>query len=86
MSFFPCFLQGVKNTLLIGALGVTFGSWLKVFSLGENDFYLLMIGQSFVAAFYMSTYGIIGHLTALWFGVDEISTAGACAVFGDQVK
>ena len=45
-----------------------------------------MIGQMFVAAFSVFTYGLVGRFTALWFGSKEISRAGALTLFGDQVS
>lgn len=45
----------------------------------------MLIGQSFQAVFQILTFGLSARFTAIWFGADEISIAGALGLFGDQV-
>ncbi|XP_065215553.1 uncharacterized MFS-type transporter C09D4.1-like isoform X2 [Planococcus citri] len=76
---------GVRNTLIIGATGVTIGTWIKVFSVHRDRFFLVLIGQSFQAVFQILTFGLCARFTAIWFGANEISIAGALGLFGDQL-
>lgn len=55
-------------------------------SVAPDKFYVLMIGQTLLAIFSVFTFGIAARFTAIWFGKDEISQAGALALLGDQVS
>lgn len=72
--------------MIIGATGVTIGTWIKVFSVAPDRFALVLIGQLFQAVFQILTFGLAARFTAVWFGADEISLAGALGLFGDQVR
>ncbi|XP_065210607.1 uncharacterized MFS-type transporter C09D4.1-like isoform X2 [Planococcus citri] len=50
-----------------------------------DRFYLAFIGQCCSASFLKLTYGLFGRFTAIWFGADEISTAGVLVVLGDHL-
>lgn len=58
---------------------------MKVFAVAEDRFTMLFIGQCFTGFFFTFSYSFVGRFTALWFGADEISTAGVLALLGDQV-
>lgn len=79
-------MQGVRYTMILGALGITAGNWIKVFSVAPDRFYIAFIGQCLSVSFIMLTYGLLGRFTAIWFGAKEISTAGVLAILGDQVS
>lgn len=72
--------------MIIGATGVTIGTWIKVFSVAPDRFILVLIGQAFPAIFLILTFGLAARFTAVWFGAKEISIAGALALLGDQVN
>lgn len=61
------------------------GSWLKLFSVVPDRFYVAFIAQTMEAIPAVFTYGLAARFTADWFGIHEISRAGALAIFGDQV-
>ncbi|XP_065215557.1 uncharacterized MFS-type transporter C09D4.1-like [Planococcus citri] len=76
---------GVRYTMILGAFGITLGNWIKVFSVAPDRFYVAFLGQCCSVSFLMMSYGLMGRFTAIWFGADEISTAGALATLGDQL-
>ncbi|XP_065215555.1 uncharacterized MFS-type transporter C09D4.1-like [Planococcus citri] len=78
-------LMGVRNTMIVGALGITVGNWIKVLSVAPDRFQVAFIGQCVSVSFLMLTFGLLGRFTATWFGADEISTAGVLAILGDQL-
>lgn len=44
-----CFFQGLRITALVGIVGTCVGSWVKVFSVQPDLFYVTFIGQTIVA-------------------------------------
>lgn len=78
--------QGLKNSMLLAGCGNTIGSIIKIFSVSQDRFHVLMIGQIFQALFTVFTFGLVGRFTASWFGSKEISRAGALCLLGDQVS
>ncbi|XP_065215560.1 uncharacterized MFS-type transporter C09D4.1-like isoform X2 [Planococcus citri] len=71
--------------MILGACGITVGNWIKVFSVAPDRFHVAFLGQCCSVSFLMMTYGLMGRFTAMWFGADEISTAGVLAILGDQL-
>ncbi|XP_065210558.1 uncharacterized MFS-type transporter C09D4.1-like [Planococcus citri] len=76
---------GVRNTMIIGAAGITTGTWIKAFSVHPDSFYLALTGHFCQAIFQVMTFSLSARFTAIWFGAHEISTAGALGLFGDQL-
>ena len=76
----------MKRSLILAAAGTAVGAVIKCFSVSPDRFYLVMIGQVFEGVFTTFTIGLIGRFTALWFGSQEISLAGALSLLGDQVN
>jgi len=72
--------------VLIGSFGTCLGSWIKVFSTSPNLFWLTFIGQTVVAVSQIFILGIPPLLAAVWFGPNQVSTATAIGVFGNQVS
>uniref|UniRef100_A0A1I7XF20 MFS domain-containing protein n=1 Tax=Heterorhabditis bacteriophora TaxID=37862 RepID=A0A1I7XF20_HETBA len=50
-----------------------------------DGFWITFLGQTIVGASQMFTLGIPPRLAAVWFGPDEVSTACAAGVFGNQL-
>ncbi|KAL6968901.1 hypothetical protein U1Q18_048315 [Sarracenia purpurea var. burkii] len=71
--------------MVIGAAGISIGTWIKVFSVYPDRFYLALTAQSFQAIFQVLTFSLSARFTAIWFGANEISVAGALGLFGDQL-
>ncbi|CAG0881273.1 unnamed protein product [Cyprideis torosa] len=78
--------KGLRKAVILGCFGTAAGSWLKCLAVGRDKFWLLFVGQSVVAAAQAFVLGIPSHLAALWFGKNEVSTACAVGVFGNQVQ
>ena len=62
------------------------GSWIKVGSLSPDRFYVTFIGQTVTAASQIFILGIPPKLAAVWFGPNQVSSACAVGVFGNQVR
>ncbi|CAJ0578392.1 unnamed protein product, partial [Mesorhabditis spiculigera] len=76
---------GLRVSILLGAAGNCIGAWIRIFSTTPDAFWITMIGQTIVGASQMFTLGAPPRLAAVWFGADEVSTACAAGVFGNQL-
>ncbi|PIO67986.1 hypothetical protein TELCIR_10250, partial [Teladorsagia circumcincta] len=76
---------GLRMSLLLGATGNALGAWIRMFSAKPDAFWITFVGQSIVGASQMFTLGIPPRLAAVWFGPNEVSTACAAGVFGNQL-
>ncbi|CAJ0927802.1 unnamed protein product, partial [Mesorhabditis belari] len=76
---------GLRLSILLGAAGNCIGAWIRIFSTTPDAFWITMIGQTIVGASQMFTLGAPPRLAAVWFGADEVSTACAAGVFGNQL-
>ncbi|GMS99994.1 hypothetical protein PENTCL1PPCAC_22169, partial [Pristionchus entomophagus] len=76
---------GLRWSLLLGAAGNCIGAWIKILSTSPDAFWITFIGQTIVGGSQMFTLGIPPKLAAVWFGSDEVSTACAAGVFGNQL-
>ena len=72
--------------MLLGSLGTCLGSWIKVFATGQAYFPLLFAGQTIVAISQIFILGIPPQLAATWFPSNQVSSACAIGVFGNQVN
>ncbi|KAB7499841.1 40S ribosomal protein S20 [Armadillidium nasatum] len=61
------------------------GAWIKCGSVDENRFWLSFIGQMVSAMSQIFILGIPPRLAAVWFSADQVSTACAVGVFGNQL-
>ena len=71
--------------ILATALNAT-GAWIKCASVNGDRFAVLMAGQTICAIAQIFILGIPARLAAVWFGPNEVSTATAIGVFGNQVS
>uniref|UniRef100_A0A8C6T618 Feline leukemia virus subgroup C receptor-related protein 2 n=1 Tax=Neogobius melanostomus TaxID=47308 RepID=A0A8C6T618_9GOBI len=62
------------------------GAWIKVTSAEPSLFSVTMIGQVVAAMSQVFILGMPSKLASMWFGADEVSTACAIGVFGNQVR
>ncbi|XP_076039064.1 histamine transporter [Oratosquilla oratoria] len=76
--------KGLRKAVLIGSFGTMAGAWLKCASLRPDLFYVTFAGQTIVAVSQIFILGIPPRLAAVWFGQDQVSTACAIGVFGNQ--
>ena len=71
--------------ILATALNAT-GATIKCAAIDPTRFPLLMLGQTVCALAQTCILGIPARLAAVWFGNNEVSTATAIGVFGNQVS
>ena len=82
----PPFPQGLRLPILLGSFGTMLAAWIKVGSLSPDRFYVTFIGQTVAAVAQIFVLGIPAKLAAVWFGQDQVSSACAIGVFGNQVR
>lgn len=76
---------GLRLTVIAGCLLNVVGALVKCFAVQPNLFWLLFLGQTICGIAQIFVLGIPARLAAVWFGIDEVSTATAIGVFGNQV-
>ena len=77
-----------KGLRIVGILATALnaaGAWIKCAAVHEDRFAVLMTGQTVCAIAQIFILGIPARLAAVWFGPNEVSTATAIGVFGNQV-
>ncbi|KAJ3627392.1 hypothetical protein MTP99_014772 [Tenebrio molitor] len=77
--------KGLRVAGLIGGLGTTLGTAIKVFSTGRDSFWLVLLGQGIVAASQLLILCLPPRIAAVWFKPNEVSTACSLGVFGTQL-
>lgn len=77
--------KGLRLTAIVGCLLNALGAFVKCFAVRPNLFWLLFFAQTICAVAQVFILGIPTRLAAVWFGIDEVSTATAIGVFGNQV-
>uniref|UniRef100_A0A914WG69 Major facilitator superfamily (MFS) profile domain-containing protein n=1 Tax=Plectus sambesii TaxID=2011161 RepID=A0A914WG69_9BILA len=76
---------GLRVVALLGGFGNALGACIKVVSASPDRFWLTFIGQAIVGSSQIFILGIPPRLAAVWFGPNEVSTACAAGVFGNQL-
>ncbi|XP_034102372.1 feline leukemia virus subgroup C receptor-related protein 2 [Drosophila albomicans] len=76
---------GLRITALVGIVGTCLGAWIKVFSVDPSLFYVSFIGQAIVALAQVCILSLPARLAAVWFGLDQVSSATSVGVFGNQL-
>ncbi|XP_015108492.1 uncharacterized MFS-type transporter C09D4.1 [Diachasma alloeum] len=76
---------GLRNAALIGATGTALGSWIKVFSVSPDKFWVTFLGHTIVALSQTFILSVPSRLAAVWFGPDQVSSACSIGVFGNQL-
>ncbi|XP_054257030.1 uncharacterized MFS-type transporter C09D4.1-like isoform X2 [Macrosteles quadrilineatus] len=77
--------KGLRVAVILGALLMCVGAWIKVFSAQPDRFALTFLGQTMVGVAQMFTLGVPSRLAAVWFPAHQVSTACAIGVFGNQL-
>ena len=78
--------KGLRVVSILGTLLNATGAWIKCAAVGPGRFPVLMFGQTICAIAQVFILGIPARLAAVWFGPNEVSTATAIGVFGNQVR
>ncbi|XP_025261827.1 feline leukemia virus subgroup C receptor-related protein 2-like [Camponotus floridanus] len=76
---------GLRWTAILGSGLICLGSWIKIFSIHTDNFYIVFIGQSIVGFSQTLVLPIPGRLAAQWFPSNELSTATCLGIFGNQM-
>ncbi|CAG9833400.1 unnamed protein product [Diabrotica balteata] len=74
--------MGLRVAALIGAFLTLLGAAIKIFSIGENLFWVVMIGQTIVAVSQIFILTLPSKLAVTWFKPQEVSTACSLGLFG----
>ena len=77
--------KGLRFCVILGSAGTCLGSWIKCASISPNGFAVTMVGQAIVAMSQIFILNLPPRIAAVWFGANEVSTATAFGVFGNQV-
>ncbi|KAG5862930.1 hypothetical protein JTB14_035718 [Gonioctena quinquepunctata] len=67
---------------LLGAVLTTLGAAVKIFSTGQKQFFVVLIGQSITAVSQLFIWSVPPTIAVTWFKANEISTACSLAVSG----
>lgn len=77
--------KGIRVTLLLATAFNCAGAWIKVGSARPDLFWVTALGQCLCAITQVFTLGIPPRLAAVWFGLNEVSSACSIGVFANQV-
>ena len=78
--------RGLRTVAITATFLNALGAWLKCAAVRSSFFPLLMTAQTICAVAQVFILGIPARLAAVWFGPNEVSTATAIGVFGNQVS
>ncbi|XP_025261812.1 feline leukemia virus subgroup C receptor-related protein 2-like [Camponotus floridanus] len=76
---------GLRWTIILSSGLICLGSWIKIFSIHPDNFYIAFIGQAIVGFSQSLTIPTPGRLAAQWFPSNELSIATCLGVFGNQM-
>ncbi|KAJ8979451.1 hypothetical protein NQ317_006765 [Molorchus minor] len=94
MALYPIFVipasyiidkKGLRTAGLIGCIGTLLGTALKVLSIRNDLFYIVLIGQAIVSASQVVIICLPPKIAAVWFKPSEVSTACSLGVLGSQL-
>lgn len=69
---FTDILKGVRIGMLIAGIGTGLATILKIFSVGTNLFWLVLLCQAILAATQTLILGLPPKLAAIWFGPNQV--------------
>ncbi|KAL8599886.1 hypothetical protein ACOMHN_016231 [Nucella lapillus] len=76
---------GLRANNLTGCTLNAIGAWLKCLAVSPDRFPLLMVAQTLCGISQVFIVSLPPRLAAVWFGPNEVSTATAIGVFGNQL-
>ncbi|XP_073783785.1 choline/ethanolamine transporter flvcr2a isoform X2 [Danio rerio] len=77
--------KGLRVVALLAASINCAGTWIKVASVQPSLFWVTMLGQFACSCAQVFILGMPSQVASVWFGSDEVSTACAIGVFGNQL-
>jgi len=78
--------RGLRTVAITATFLNALGAWLKCAAVRPDLFAVLMTAQTICAIAQVFILGIPARLAAVWCGPNEVSTATAIGVFGNQVS
>lgn len=77
--------RGLRDVVVVGSAFNCIGAWIKTGTADPNMFAMTFFGQFVCSVATVYILGIPSRLASLWFGQQEVSTACAIGVLGNQV-
>ena len=77
---------GLRVTVMLGAGLNALGAAIKCASVGRSLISVVYVGQVICSISQVFLLGLPAHIAGTWFGENEVSTATAIGVFGNQVR
>ncbi|CAG9768817.1 unnamed protein product [Ceutorhynchus assimilis] len=77
--------KGLRFAAIWGGVGTALAALIKVFSIDEKLFWVVILGQSIGSTAQVFVLCLPSKIAAVWFKPTEVSTACALAVFGTQL-
>ncbi|XP_074030375.1 uncharacterized MFS-type transporter C09D4.1 isoform X2 [Leptinotarsa decemlineata] len=74
--------MGLRFAVLTGILSTALGSGVKVLSVGENLFHVVLLGQMIVSVSQLFLLNLPSKLSVVWFKPEEISTVCSLGLLG----
>lgn len=75
---------GIRKAVLIGSFGITLGATIKCFSVAEDRFYVIILGQIVVSLSEQFIFCIPARVASVWFPDHQVSLATGFGIFGNQ--
>ena len=63
------FVQGLRFTVILGAIGSAAAAWINVMSVASDRFYVVLIGQTVASIAQVFVLGVSPNVAAVWFGL-----------------
>ncbi|KAK4879357.1 hypothetical protein RN001_007503 [Aquatica leii] len=76
---------GLRNAVLTSTMLACLGAWVKIFSIPQNMFWVVLLGQTIIATSAMFVVSTSAAIAATWFGSKEKSTACSIGIFGGEL-
>ena len=77
--------QGLRTTILTGAILLAFGSTLKIFSVARDQFTIGFCGHVIVGISQVFMLSLPAKVASVWFPPEQLSTACSISFVGLQV-
>ncbi|XP_018571724.1 uncharacterized MFS-type transporter C09D4.1-like [Anoplophora glabripennis] len=77
--------KGLRTAGLIGCIGTAIGTGIKVFSVRNDLFVVVLIGQTIISMSQVTIICLPPKIAAVWFKSNEVSTACSIGAIGMQI-
>ncbi|KAF5273619.1 hypothetical protein FQR65_LT04618 [Abscondita terminalis] len=76
---------GIRVSAIISGLGICIATWIKMASVSQNNFWIVILAQGILATSQTPLINIPPKMAANWFGPDEVSMACSIGLNGIQI-